>query len=448
MNKNTRDPRLEKGAGSMTKPLAGLCFCLWMMAPSGMAQAQQGSDSGGVQFGFATAHQDPTNIIKYAEERAAQSSALFAFSPRQPLRDSFEAFNERMERAANLKFGLTFHTLYQDASKVLPGTDDSGIASVLSFTGRWGLVNRGQPTQGELFFNPEGRWDYGTTGPGTIGLASIGTAGGTANTYAAYDPTFLLRNVYYRQGSKEAGWVIRIGKITSGQMFLTSRHISPKSTYLPIAGTGLFSVAFPDSGLGFAGVRYLGDRAYIAGGIMDANGDRYNWGDVSAGDFFKAVELGVKITPRTEKAGFSKLLLWHTDGTKDGQPINAMTGNSGWGFSMLAEQELTDDGRLVLLGRYGRSFDKAATYDQQAGVHLLSYDPFDLFGHDVIGTAFNWIDSSAAGTRDEYNWETFYRFPLLPDLDLSLSYQAIFNPAFETSFDFSSVFSVRLATVF
>ena len=217
---------------------------------------------------------------------------------------------------------------------------------------------------------------------------------------------------------------------------------------MPIAGTGLFTAGFADSGLGIVGARYLGDRVYIAGGIIDANADRYNWGDLGAGDFYKAVELGVKIAPLTEKAGFSKVLLWHTDARKDGQPINAMTGESGWGFSILAEQELTHDGRLVLLGRYGRSFDKAATYDQQAGVHLLYYDPFDRMGDDVVGTAFNWIDSAFECTRDEYNWETFYRFPLLPDVDTTLSYQAVFDPAFETSSDFSSVFSLRLTTSF
>jgi len=217
---------------------------------------------------------------------------------------------------------------------------------------------------------------------------------------------------------------------------------------LPIAGTVLFAAGFADSGLGIAGVRYLSDRVYLGGGITDANADRFNWGDLGAGDFYKAVELGVKIAPLTEKAGFSKVLLWHNDGTKDGQPAEAGTGDSGLGISILAEQELTHEGRLVLLGRYGRSFDKAATFDQQAGVHLLSYDPFGLFGHDVIGTAFNWIDSSAEGTRDEYNWETFYRFPLLRDWDATLSYQAVFDPAFETSYDFSSVFSLRLRTVF
>jgi carbohydrate-selective porin OprB len=124
-----------------------------------------------------------------------------------------------------------------------------------------------------------------------------------------------------------------------------------------------------------------------------------------------------------------------------------MTGKPGWGFSILAEQELTYDGRLVLLGRYGWS-DKAARYDQQASVNLLYYDPFDRMGDDVVATGFNWIDSPDEGTRYEYNWEMFYRFPLLRNLDATLSYQAVFDPAFETSYDFSSVFSLRLSTVF
>ena len=426
---------------------------LSIMAASGMAQAQEGAGGAAAAkpqepVGFADSREDPKNQQEHAEVRAAQSHGVIPFSPLQPLRDRFKAFNERMQRAAHMKFGLAFHTVYQGASKVRPGTDDSGIATDFDFTGRWALVRRGQPTQGELFFGVEGRWDYGTTGPQDIGFGSVGTAGGTANSFSAYDPTFILRNLYYRQGSPEAGWVFRAGKITVDAIFLTNRHISPNATYLPNAGTGVFAAGFADSGVGIVGARYLNDRVYIGAGITDANGDRYTFGDLGAGDFYKAVELGVKIAPLTEKAGFSKVLLWHTDGTKDGQPINANTGESGWGFGIVAEQELTHDGRLVLLGRYGRSFDKAAIYDHQASVHLLYYDPFDRSGDDVVATAFNWVDSAFEGTRDEYNWETFYRFPMLPDVDATLSYQAVFDPAFETSYDFSSVYSLRLTTSF
>ncbi len=398
--------------------------------------------------GFGSSRQDPKNILKDIETRATQKVGLIPFSPLQPLRDRFKGFNDALYQRAGMKLGVAFHHLFQGASNVLPMTADSGTATDTDITGSWELFRRGRPTMGELMFSVEGRWDYDTVGPQDIGFSSVATAGGTANTFSAYDPSFILRNLFYRQGGEEAGWVFRLGKITTDALFLTNRHISPNATFLPNAGTGVFAAGFADSGLGIAGAWYLNDRIYIGGGVADSNGDRFNWGDIGEGQFYKGVELGVKVNPLTEKASFSKLLLWHTDGTKDGQPINANTGEAGWGFALVAEQELTYDGRLVLIGRYGRSFENASIYDQQAGVHLLYYDPFGRFKNDAIGTAFNWVDSTFENTRDEYNWETFYRFPLLPDVDTTLSYQAILDPAFTTDFDFSSVYSLRMTTSF
>lgn len=128
--------------------------------------------------------------------------------------------------------------------------------------------------------------------------------------------------------------------------------------------------------------------------------------------------------------------------------FNANTGRPGWGFGIVAEQELTKDGRLVVVGRYGKSFNRAAIYDQQAAVHLLLYEPFGWFDSDVIGGAVNWVDSSATGSRQEYNLETFYRFPLFPDVDATVSYQGVFQPALTRALDYSSVFSLRLTTSF
>lgn len=117
---------------------------------------------------------------------------------------------------------------------------------------------------------------------------------------------------------------------------------------------------------------------------------------------------------------------------------------------MKLENELTADGRLVGILRWGRSYDRSAIYDQQAGAHLLLYDP-SLIGtirNDVIGAAFNWVKSSELGARDEYNAEVFYRFPLFPLVDTTFSYQAIIDPALNPDFDFASAFSLRLRTTF
>lgn len=117
---------------------------------------------------------------------------------------------------------------------------------------------------------------------------------------------------------------------------------------------------------------------------------------------------------------------------------------------MVIEQELADDGRPVVVGRYGRSYNESAIYTQQAGLAFLLYEPFDPTGHrnDVIGLQFNWVESVVVGSRDEYNFEAFYRFPLFPKVDTTLSYQSVIDPAFTTAFDHSSVFSMRLTTAF
>jgi hypothetical protein len=117
---------------------------------------------------------------------------------------------------------------------------------------------------------------------------------------------------------------------------------------------------------------------------------------------------------------------------------------------MKLEQELTDDGRAVGIFSYGRSFDGSAIYRQQAGVSVLLYDPSDpiRIQNDLVGVALNWVESVVIGARDEYNFEVFYRFPMFPHVDTTLSYQSVIHPALTTSIDHASAFSLRLRTTF
>ncbi|MBE9484079.1 MAG: carbohydrate porin, partial [Bacteroidetes bacterium] len=80
---------------------------------------------------------------------------------------------------------------------------------------------------------------------------------------------------------------------------------------------------------------------------------------------------------------------------------------------------------------------------------FLLYDPplLHLLQNDLIGVAFNWADATN-GVRDEYNVEGFYRFPLFPRVDMTLSYQYVINPALDLGIDRASVFSLRIRTTF
>ena len=429
--------------------LAGLLSCL-VAAPASAqtAAAAANNNQGG---GISSDPDDPGVLLQDIQQRAAQREALFPVSPLGRLRNHTDRAKQRIYEATGIKLGLALNNLGQGLSQALPGEANSGLTTDMDFVAKWELIDRGQPTHGGFYFQLEGRWDYGTTGPQDLGFVSLASAGGTANAFSAYTPeAFLVRNLYWQHGSREAGWAYRIGKITPDAILLTSSHISPTTTFLPNVGTGVFADGLPDSGLGVVGAWFINDRVTLGGLVSDANADRFNFGDIGAGDYYKAVEVAVKIAPRTEKAGYSKFDLWHTDGTKDGLPINAMTGREGWGFAMKLEQELTSDGRAVGIFRYGRSYNGSSIYKQQAGMSFLLYDPSDPIGiqNDLVGVAFNWVESVVIGARDEYNFEVFYRFPMFPHVDTTLSYQSVIHPALTTAIDHASAFSLRLRTTY
>jgi hypothetical protein len=361
----------------------------------------------------------------------------------------------RLDEATDIKFGTAFNHLFQQLSDAIPGEDNFGMSSAMSLVGTWDLYNEGCPDQGELTLGIDGRWGYGLPFPADLGPDSLGSLGFTANQFSEYNPTFIVRNLFWRQGSREAGWMYRLGRITPDAMLNTSAHINGLTTYLPVGGSGPFAMGLPDSGLGMAAGLFVTDRINVMGLVSDANANRFDFGDPGEGDYFTAVELQVKVLPLTENAGYSKVTFWHNDGTKFGKPINGSTGQEGWGFFIKHEQELTCDGRAVVIGRWGRSYRKSALYNQQANAHFLLYDPFrtcqysekDLTHADVIGMAYTWVQPFIT-TRGESNAEVFYRFPVFPYTDMTLSYQAIINPVLAPDNDYSSAFSLRLRSTF
>jgi carbohydrate-selective porin OprB len=75
-----------------------------------------------------------------------------------------------------------------------------------------------------------------------------------------------------------------------------------------------------------------------------------------------------------------------------------------------------------------------------------------------FGFGASWVDPALSGTRDEYNLETYHRFPLLPNLDMTLDVQYMIDPALipiveaaspgADTFDDAFAVSVRFRTVF
>ncbi len=392
--------------------------------------------------------EDPKETLTFIQSQRLQPS-LLGVSPLGKFREKTDNWKDEVHEKIGLDFGLSFTTLFQGLTDSVDGADQFGASSDLDFITSLELVDRGKPTVGLLYFHLEGRWAYTSVSPEDLAGESLGSITGTADTYEEYQPVFIPRNLYWQQGSKEAGWAYRIGKVSLDAVVATSQHLSPTTAFLSAVSYGPFSVGTSDSGPGMAGVVYFGEQKQyrLLGAIGDSNAEREDM-DGLTGDFFKAVEFGAQLFPITDKAGYSKIAFWHNDGTEDGVVRNGSTGNTGWGFFIKLEQELSKDGNAVGIIRYGRSFDDAALYQEQAGLSFLLYDAFGM-QNDVWGVAFNYVDASpAGGVRDEYTLETFYRFPIVPLVDVTVAYQAIWDPAFDLGVDSVSVFSLRIRTTF
>ena len=330
---------------------------------------------------------DPANAFVSHEERLSKPEALFPSSPLARMREAKAEFDKTLYDAARLRVTFAYTQLVQGIASA-PDLDDTiGTASDFDAFISWDALNPGAPNAGKFLLHFEGRWDWGTTSPQALGFEA-GSLINPANAFARYDPTFLpVRNFFWKQGSPEAGWGYRVGYISPDAIFFTSPHLNPNTTFQTIAGTGNFAGGVPDSGFGIAGSYWFNDDVRILVGVHDANAERQDWGDIGEGDFYYAAEIGARLFPRTPDGGLSKFTLWHNDGTSDGSAINASSGLSGWGYYLQHDQELTDDGNIVDLARYGKAFDDSATYDQQAGLSLLFYDQTDFFGvkNDVTG---------------------------------------------------------------
>jgi hypothetical protein len=57
-------------------------------------------------------------------------------------------------------------------------------------------------------------------------------------------------------------------------------------------------MGLPDSGIGMFAGKYLNDRVNLAGAVCDANADRTEFGEITEGELFAAIELQVNIPCR------------------------------------------------------------------------------------------------------------------------------------------------------
>ena len=83
---------------------------------------------------------------------------------------------------------------------------------------------------------------------------------------------------------------------------------------------------------------------------------------------------------------------------------------------------------------------KAATLPTIPGLRAIA--------NDAIGVGLVWAETHIPNTRAETNLEFFYRLPFFHQLDVTVSYQSIWNVGRNPDVDQANVFSIRARTTF
>ncbi len=403
----------------------------------------------------------PDDIQNNVNRGPTVKESLIPLDPLKPFRYAWTSIDDGLKATTGLDLSLSVTTAYTTMTESLSGTEDHAFGYDVGLYGQWPLIAKETEWEGFLGFLVQGRDNLFTdVSPGAL-FVNAGSLAGPVDSFDD-DQGFVLREFWWQQGSKDAGFQYRIGKVAPDTIVGTvSQFDSANVDFMALGQVVKLAARFPDAGFGAAAGFYPEGNSkhlpHLQLYISDQNGDRQNTGDLEEGEFYKGAEIGFRPFPMTDDAPLWRLAAWHAD-EQDEDGIS-----DGYGILAKVEQELSSDGRFIGVVNYGHSWGDAPARNHLIG-RLVIEDPFRFINPDIdvagdrLGFGTSWVDPAISGARDEYNFEIFYRFPLFPNVDLSFDAQYMLDPAFipvvedaapdAETFDDLFAFTVRLRMTF
>jgi hypothetical protein len=380
----------------------------------------------------------PDDIGYKLLEADEPTDAIFRRGLLNPLHRIWDCKTGCLKESIGLDLGLNYTALFQHADTTVSGPRDAGGGD-LDFFGRWNLLGSDKEWPGALVFSSESRHRLENIPPADL---NTGTVGGTIVGFGIQD--FSLVQLYWERGSYKDGRICRIGKMDPALIYDGGRYVSANYAFFSPAFSDTQPMALPGAGLGVAGAVYPTKSTYIVAGIHDANGKRTTSGFntfFSEGEFFTAVELGWFPNEGKPNEGMYHITFWNTDARRNAGK------QSDNGLALTLEQQLGRNGKLVPFLRYALA-DRGINGIRENLSIGLGLD--DVLGQndDLIGLACSWQQPSNTTLRDQYVFETFYRFYITPKTHLTPEIQVVTHPANAPNKDSVTMFGLRLRTLY
>jgi hypothetical protein len=415
--------------------LAASLLAVLVLATSTSAQVDtQPSEKREIQPAFAS----PESIKAGLIEARANPAGLFPYSPVSLIDPAWRDLNRAAEESG-LTLGLAYTAVYQHASNG-PGVRDAAGGDVDLF-GEWRLLgDKVDPNRGALLFAAEDRHELFTSIPPASLGSEIGSAWKTTDGFNEEVLTF--REVYWQQHFGGDRLIARLGKIDAKQYYASNYWASDNKYFMNNAFSGFPLVAYPSKGLGMNLTAKLGDQWYLSAGAQDGQGTATRvGGDTLFGDLnlFSAAEI--EFTPAMAGIGKGayRLMGWYRDaGTADDTPYDK-------GFAFSCDQHVGD--HLVPFFKAGVGKRNVTGIEAMISAGV-GWEGKALTPSDIIGVAASWGKPADHDRDAQYAIEAFYRLQVARDIQLTVGYQAVFEPINAPGDDVVGVFEVRWRIAF
>ena len=397
---------------------------LALLASLGLTTAGVSAQEAGSSFdedALAPFMSDPGTIGDRLDEPQPNRAALFrGFT--EGLAPWYD-FKATLDEEYGLDFGVSFTTLYQNASGTF-GPEDDASGFDLDISGVWTIAGRQTDSPTRLGFQFFYRDKLGTELPPQVLFTQFGGLYSSAGPYGETGPTIGQFYLQQRVGDSFGFQVGRMFPIVAYNFFPFKNF---RTDFVDFNHATNAAIPLPDYGLG-AFVRYKPTESIrFTAGVHDANADAERTGfNTLDGEYFTYGEIGFDTgleprVPGRPPPGYVHLSAWHQDERSDAGV------EDGWGLGLSAVQRF---GRFTPFARFGYADVDALGPTPVRLMANAGLAVDEIFGQtsDRIAVGYTWSDPSNRNLDDQHTIDAYYRVQLTPEIQIGPIVQVIFDP--------------------
>jgi carbohydrate-selective porin OprB len=391
------------------------------------------------------------------KEDNAPHSGLFRFPS---LMDPWDGFKAKVHERTGITFGGSWGVLYQNYSEVPsfnPNAQRDAVGQKFTLNFSRDMLRRGTPEALAFDLVIEDRGPMGTDQPPLQAGIAAGSIVPTAATWGDFD--LGITQAYIRQNLWGNKVQYAVGKIFApnfvdaypffddNRQFLNQSFATSPTIASPLRGAGAVATVYPtDGGL------------YVLGGVYSANSSDTGWtiDEVfDTGELFYQAEVGWSALARSGVPIQARgpmdnnnihLTAWYKDSQPESDNVTLQPQARGLAFN--ANYMYGDN--LMWFLRAGMSEGWVNDRAVSAG---FGWRPTEQYS-DLFGFGVGWVRPASDGPlppsfqREQWNFETFYRFHLTPNFAITPDLQYIRDPSLNPEVDSMWVAGLRARVTF